>query len=144
MSTLAILSLLFATAAVFGLVSARWLCLPVTIGTMLLTVLVSGALSVAAARVPAIHEWAAALMQEIDFEKLILHGILPLLLFAGAFLLDMEQLVREKLTVSLLSVVGTTMCFLLVGALMHLVSRGSLPWMECLIFGALISPTDPI
>lgn len=144
MSTLAILSLLFATAAVFGLVSARWLRLPVTIGTMLLTVLISAALTLAAARVPAIHHWAASLMQQIDFESLILRGLLPLLLFAGAFLLDIEQLAREKLTVFLLSVVGTTLCFLLVAALMHLLSAGKLPWMECLIFGALISPTDPI
>ena len=144
MSTLAILSLLFATAAVFGLVSVRWLRLPVTVGTMLLTVLVSAVLTIASARVPVIHQWAAALMQQIDFEKLILHGMLPLLLFAGAFLLDIEQLAREKLAVGLLSVVGTAICFLLVGALMHLSSGGRLPWMECLIFGALISPTDPI
>jgi len=144
MSTLAILSLLFATAAILGLVSARWLRLPITIGTMLLTVLISAVLTLASTRVPAIHEWAAGLMQQIDFESLILHGMLPLLLFAGAFLLDIEQLAREKLTVSLLSIVGTTICFLAVAALMHILSGKQLPWMECLIFGALISPTDPI
>lgn len=99
MSTLAILSLLFATAAIFGLVSSRWLRLPITIGTMLLTVLVSATLTLAATRVPGIHNWAVGLMQQIDFEKLILHGMLPLLLFAGAFLLDLEQLAREKLAV---------------------------------------------
>ncbi|MGZ5234312.1 MAG: hypothetical protein ACXWC3_30250, partial [Burkholderiales bacterium] len=82
MSTLAILSMLFVTAAVFGLVSARWLRLPITIGTMLLTVLVSASLMLMASRVPGIHQWAASLMQEIDFETLILHGMLPLLLFA--------------------------------------------------------------
>ena len=144
MSTLEILSLLFLTAALFGLVSERWLRLPITIGTMLLTVLVSASLMLIASRVPGIHAWAAHLMQQIDFETLILHGMLPLLLFAGAFLLDLDHLVREKLTVSLLSVVGTTICFLLVAVLMHWLSAGRLPWMECFIFGALISPTDPI
>ncbi len=144
MSTLAILSLLFLTAAVFGLVSSRWLRLPITIGTMLLTVIVSTALTVAATRVPAIHQWAAALMQHIDFETVILRGMLPLLLFSGAFLLDLDQLAKEELTVSLLSVAGTTFCFLLVSLLMHVLSGARLPWIECFIFGALISPTDPI
>ena len=144
MSTLAILSMLFATAALFGLVSSRWLRLPITVGTMLLTVLVSSALTLAATRVPAIHQWAAALMRHIDFETLILHGMLPLLLFAGAFLLDLEQLAKEKLTVSLLSIAGTAICFFLVAVLMHALSFGRLPWLECFIFGALISPTDPI
>ncbi|HEY2471191.1 MAG TPA: sodium:proton antiporter [Terracidiphilus sp.] len=144
MSTLEILSLLFAVAAVFGLVSARWLRMPITIGTMLLTVLVSAALTLTAMRVPGIHQWAADLIQRINFETLILHGMLPLLLFAGAFLLDLDQLGKEKLTVSLLSIVGTIICFLLVAALMHVLSGARLPWMECFIFGALISPTDPI
>lgn len=144
MSTLAILSLLFATAAIFGLVSARWLRLPITVGTMLLTVLVSSALTLAATRDPAIRQWAAVLMQQIDFEKLILHGMLPLLLFAGASLLDLEQLANEELIVSLLSIAGTTFSFLLVSLLMHVLSGGQLPWMQCFIFGALISPTDPI
>ena len=144
MSTLEILSLLFATAAIFGLISARWLRVPITIGTMMLTVLVSASLLLIASRVPGIHEWAAHLMQQIDFETLILHGMLPLLLFAGAFLLDLEFLAREKFTVSLLSIAGTTICFLVVAVLMHSLSAGRLPWMGCFIFGALISPTDPI
>ena len=144
MSTLEILSLLFLTAAVFGLLSARWLRLPITIGTMLLTVLVSASLMLAASRVPGIHQWAAHLMQRIDFETLILHGMLPLLLFAGAFLLDLEHLAREKLSVSLLSIAGTTICFLLVAVSMHWLGFGRLPWIECFLFGALISPTDPI
>ncbi|MBS1802305.1 MAG: sodium:proton antiporter [Acidobacteria bacterium] len=144
MSTLEILSLLFLTAAVFGLLSARWLRLPITIGTMMLTVLVSATLMVAASRVPVIHVWAAHLMQRIDFETLILHGMLPLLLFAGAFLLDLEHLAREKFIVSLLSIAGTTICFLLVALSTHWLSGNHLPWVECFIFGALISPTDPI
>ena len=144
MTTLEILSVLFATAAIFGLLSTRWLKLPITVGTMLLTVLVSVCLAAADQFVPRFHEWALNLSRQINFESVILHGMLPLLLFAGAFLLDLEQLAREKLTVSLLSVVGTVFSVFLVAGLMFLLTGIRLPWMECLIFGALISPTDPI
>jgi CPA1 family monovalent cation:H+ antiporter len=144
MTVLEILSLLFATAALFGWISIRWLRLPIFIGTMLLTVVTSVGLMLAAGVAPAIHERAADLVHQIDFGSLILHGMLPLLLFAGAFLLDLEQLAREKLAVSLFSVAGTAICFILVAALMAFVAGHRIPWMQCLIFGALISPTDPV
>lgn len=144
MSTLEILSLLFVTAAFFGLISSRWLRLPNTIGIMLLTVIVSAVLMLAASQAPGIHQWAVNLVQQIDFETLILHGMLPLLLFAGAFLLDLDSLAREKLTVSLLAIVGTTICFFLVSLLMRVLSGMQIPWIQCFIFGALISATDPI
>jgi CPA1 family monovalent cation:H+ antiporter len=144
MTILQILSLLFATAAVFGLITCRWLKLPITIGTMLLTVLASVALILTSAKVPDIHLWVTALLNQIDFGTLILRGMLPLLLFAGAFLLDLDELVREKLAVTLLSTVGTGISFFLVALLMEAISGGRIPWIGCLIFGALISPTDPI
>ncbi len=144
MTTLQVLSVLFAIAALFGMISTRWLKLPITVGTMLLTVLASVALIGADQVAPQFHAWALNLVHHIDFESVILHGMLPLLLFAGAFLLDLEQLAKEKLTVSLLSVVGTVLSVFLVAGLMFLLTAMRLPWMQCLIFGALISPTDPI
>jgi len=144
MTTLQILSVLFATAALFGWISVRWLRLPITIGTMLLTVLVSLALAGAGGLAPGMHAWAVDFSRQIDFGSIILHGMLPLLLFAGAFLLDLEELGREKLTVTLLSVVGTLLSMFLVAGLVFLLAGLRLPWIECLIFGALISPTDPI
>ena len=144
MTILEILSFLFAIAAAFGLISSRWLKLPITIGTMLLTVLVSVALMLGSTWVPEISDAAASLLRQIDFGALILRGMLPLLLFAGAFLLDIDELAHEKLAIALLSTVGTGICFLLVALLMEGMSGGRIPWMQCLIFGALISPTDPI
>jgi Na+:H+ antiporter len=144
MTILQILSLLFATAAVFGLITCRWLKLPITIGTMLLTVLASVGLILTSTKVPGIHLWVTAFLHQIDFGTLILRGMLPLLLFAGAFLLDLDELVREKLAVTLLSTVGTGISFFLVALLMEAMSGGRIPWIGCLIFGALISPTDPI
>jgi monovalent cation:H+ antiporter, CPA1 family len=147
MTTLAVLSLIITTAALFGWVSSRVLRLPVTIGTMLLTVAVSLVLNILGRRIPGLDTWAFGLVGRIKFEDLILHGMLALLLFAGSFLLDLVYLSREKLAVSLLSVPGTVLSTAALAALMHytLPLLGiSAPWIECLFFGSLISPTDPI
>ena len=144
MTALEIICVLFAIAAVFGMISVRWLKMPITVGTMLLTVVASGVLIAASPVLPQVHQWALDLAQRIDFESVILHGMLPLLLFAGAFLLDLEQLASEKLTVTLLAVVGTVISVFLVAGLMFIMPGSGIPWIQCLIFGALISPTDPI
>lgn len=147
MTTLHILSTLIAIAAVFGWVSARWLKLPITVGSVLLTVLFSLLLEAIGARVPGLHAWAIHLVQQIDFGALILHGMLPMLLFAGAFLLDLEYVVQERLVIALLSVIGTLLSTAAVAGLMWcaLYALGLHPsWLACFFFGALISPTDPI
>lgn len=143
MNTLTILSVVVATAALFGWVSSRWLKLPITVGTMLLTVIASVCLAKAGAHF-GLYPWAVNLEHHIHFENLILQGMLPLLLFAGAFLLDLEALAREKLAITLLAVVATLISVLLVASLMSLIAGTGAPFIECLIFGALISPTDPV
>jgi CPA1 family monovalent cation:H+ antiporter len=147
MTTFQLASLLISIAALFGWISSRWLKLPITIGTMLLTVICSLALVGISPYAPSLQPWAVQLVQQINFEALILHGMLSLLLFAGAFLLDLEFLFQERLTVAILSVVGTILSIIAIAAIMH----WTLPflgipatWLQCLFFGALISPTDPI
>lgn len=147
MSTLALISILLAAAACFGWLSSRVLRLPIMLGTMLLTFFASLTLLVLRGTFPGLHAWAITLVSRIHFEDLILHGMLGLLLFAGAFLLDLEYLRREKLSVTLLSLITTLVSMAGVSALMHaLLGLTSLhpTWLECLFFGALISPTDPI
>ncbi len=144
MSTLEIVCVVVATAGLFGWVSTRVLRLPITIGTMLLTVGASLILMDIGRFVPSLHQGVEQFTQQIDFESLIMHGMLPLLLFAAAFLLDLDQLAREKLPVGLLSILGTVLSFFAVAALMKLFSFGHASWIECLLFGALISPTDPV
>jgi CPA1 family monovalent cation:H+ antiporter len=144
MNTLEIVCVIVATAALFGWVSTRVLRLPITIGTMMLTVGASLILMDVGRFVPALHQWIAQLAKQIDFESLIMHGMLPLLLFAGSFLLDLDQLAREKLPVALLAILGTVLSFFAVAALMKVFTFGHTTWIECLLFGALISPTDPV
>ena len=147
MSILAVVSLIITAAALFGWFSSRVLRLPITIGSMVLTFFTSITLMLLSHWVPGVHSWAVTLVQRLNFEDLILHGMLGLLLFAGAFLLDLAYLSREKLTVGLLSVVGTLLSTGCLAILMHSalgLLGGNAPWLECLFFGALISPTDPI
>lgn len=147
MSTLQLASLLAVTAALFGWVSVRWLRMPITIGTMLLTVIASLALEGASARAPGMHPWALRLVEQIDFSALILHFMLALLLFAGAFLLDLKHLVEQRLVVTTLAIAGTVLTAAGVAALMYgglRVVGMEADWLACLMFGALISPTDPI
>jgi CPA1 family monovalent cation:H+ antiporter len=147
MSTLQLISSLIAIAALFGWLSTRALRLPATIGTMLLTFVAAMLLKGASHFHPALQIWATLLVHRIDFEALILHGMLPLLLFAGAFLLDIEQLWKQKLTVTILALPGTILAAAGTAALLHLclgLIQLPLPWFPCLFFGALISPTDPI
>lgn len=144
---LLLISLLVGIAALFGWLSARVLKLPNTIGTMLLTAITSIALVLLAPVWPAPHQWAVNVISQINFERLILHGMLSLLLFAGAFLLDLNSLRQQRLPVALLSVVATILSTLAVGGITFYAVRlfgyqSSL--LECLLFGALISPTDPI
>jgi CPA1 family monovalent cation:H+ antiporter len=146
-TTLHILGTLIAIAAIFGWISSRWLKLPLTVGCVLLTVLSSLLLEAIGFRAPGLHNWAIHLVQQIDFGSLILHGMLPMLLFAGAFLLDLEYVVQERLVIALLSVLGTILSTVAVAALMWvaLYALGMHPhWLSCFFFGALISPTDPI
>jgi CPA1 family monovalent cation:H+ antiporter len=144
MNALAIISVLVTTAALFGWLSSRVLRIPLTIGTMLLTVLTTMSVATLGQFAPSVQAWTERLAHSIDFQSLIMRGMLPLLLFAGAFLLDLDHLHRERLPVAVLSVLGTVLSFLAVAALMFLVSGTGASWVECLVFGALISPTDPI
>lgn len=147
MSTLHILGTLIAIAAIFGWISSRWLKLPLTVGCVLLTVIFSLLLEAISATAPGLHAWAVLLVHQIDFEAFIIHGILPMLLFAGAFLLDLEFVIQERLVIALLAILGTLLSTAAVAGLMWVAlhTLGLQPqWLACFFFGALISPTDPI
>jgi CPA1 family monovalent cation:H+ antiporter len=114
---------------------------------MLLTVISSLTLITLGRIFPVLQGWPVSLVARIRFQDLILHGMLALLLFAGAFLLDLLYLSHEKLAVGLLSVIGTLLSTAALAYVMHwtLPLFGiAAPWIECLFFGALISPTDPV
>lgn len=147
MSIFALLSLLVTIGALFSLISFRVLRLPTSIGTMVLSLAAAAALLLCAPFEPGLHTAAQHIVGGIDFNAVVLHGMLALLLFAGSLQLDLPQLSREKLPVTVLSIGSTAISTVVVALLFKLALQAvGLPisTMSALLFGALISPTDPI
>ena len=147
MGLFSLLSVLVVLAAVCSYLNYRYLRLPPTIGVMITALVISVLLIAAGSAAVGIHEWAAALVGRIDFNEAVLHGMLAFLLFAGALQLDLAELAREKWTIGLLAVAGTCLSTFLVGTATFALFRciGLQPgWIPCLLFGATISPTDPV
>ncbi|MGI8772503.1 MAG: cation:proton antiporter, partial [Acidobacteriaceae bacterium] len=147
MTLFVLLSVLVSLAAIFSLISSRVLRLPTTVGVMLLSLGSSIVIILAGRTVPGLQAMVAAAMSRIDFTQIVLHGMLAFLLFAGALHLDLDQLSREKLPVFVLSVLGTVLSTGIIAILLKLIFYAvglSAPTITCLLFGALISPTDPI
>ena len=83
----------------------------------------------------------------LDFDKALMEGMLSFLLFAGALHVNMENLSERKWTIGLLATVGVVLSTFVVGTLAYLLLALlglAAPYIWCLLFGALISPTDPI
>lgn len=147
MTIFALLSTLVTLAALFGLVSHRVLRLPSSIGITILSLCAAAVLIAGGHAAPGLHAAAEHIVAGIDFNRVVYHGMLAFLLFAGAMQLDLEDLAREKLVVFCLALVGTALSTIFVAGLFKLALTLvgiSLNTMAALLFGALISPTDPI
>ena len=147
MTTFALLSTLVTLAALFGLVSLRVLRLPTSIGTTVLSLCAAGAILLGGHAAPGLRAGAEHIVAGIDFNQVVLHGMLAFLLFAGALQLNLEELLREKVPVFALSIFATALSTVFVAGLFKLgLMAFGIPMtvMGALLFGALISPTDPI
>ena len=135
--------------ALLAWVNQRWLKLPATIGVMATSLLLSLALVAldAAGVAVGLHAREQALIRSIDFSQLLMQGMLSLLLFAGALHVDLASLREYRWQVGVLAFFGTALSTVLVGVALW-AALGALglavPLLACLLFGALISPTDPI
>jgi CPA1 family monovalent cation:H+ antiporter len=148
MDLLQIAALLLSLAAIFSYINYHYVRLPTTIGLMLIALLVSlGLLGLNKLGLAFPAEWARHVLQGIDFNQTLLHGMLSFLLFAGALHVNLEDLAREKWVISILASLGVLVSTFIVGGLAwYLLGILGLhsELIYCLLFGALISPTDPI
>ena len=140
-------ALLTTLAAVFSWLNHRTLRLPTTIGLMLIALLFSLGLIALGALGNGLERDAERLLEAIDFDDTLLHGMLGALLFAGALHVNLNDLASQKRVITLLASVGVVSSTLIVGggAWWIFTALGfEIALLPCLLFGALISPTDPV
>ncbi|MGZ3755250.1 MAG: cation:proton antiporter [Mucilaginibacter sp.] len=142
-----IISILVFLAAVFAYLNDRWIKWPPTIGIMVLALLFSIFIAIVGNILPRVSSKVMVLVSKINFEQVLMKIILSFLLFAGALHIDANKLSKEKWPVLVLATVGTFISTFLVGFLtfyLFIIFQLPVPFIYCLLFGALISPTDPI
>lgn len=142
-----IITALVFTAATFGYINVRFLKLPNTIGLMVITIVFTLAVLALSYFDSTLLNAEKYIISQIDFKTVLLDIMLSFLLFAGALHTNFKQLKIQRWPVLVFSTVGVlTSTFLVGGAMYYVLLLVGLPvdFMYCLLFGALISPTDPI
>ena len=142
-----IIAILITISAVFSYINHRTIRLPNTIGVMLIALLGSLALILLGPLSLGLKESTRQLLNSIDFDETLLHGMLSFLLFAGALHINLSDLYQQRRIISLLATVGVVGSTFIIGAatwrILGLLGI-ELSFIFCLLFGSLISPTDPI
>ncbi len=147
MTLLHLSALLVTLAALFAYLNHRLLRLPTAIGIMAIALVLSLGL-ILLGKIGIHFDWEAErLLGAVHFDETLMNGMLSFLLFAGALHVDLDDLARQKWAVSFLATAGVALSTVLVGLasfwLFAAMGR-PLPLAAALLFGALISPTDPI
>lgn len=142
-----LLATLISTAAIFSYLNYRFLRLPTTIGLMIMGLCLSVLILLLDAMGYPLGDFAESVIESFAFDDALLHGMLSFLLFAGALHVNLSDLAEQKWIILVLATVGIIISTLLVG----FTAWWLFNWMGfkvgvlyCLLFGALISPTDPI
>jgi CPA1 family monovalent cation:H+ antiporter len=141
-----VIAILITLSAVFSWINHRFLKMPTAIGLMLIALLVSLALLVTPGHT-AIQIDAERMLESIDFDATLLHGMLSFLLFAGALHVNLFDLAKQKWVIATLATAGVLGSTFIVGGgvfVLFWLLGLDVPLIYCLLFGALISPTDPI
>lgn len=140
-------SILIVLSALFAYINFRYLKLPPSIGLMLIALITSIALFITGNLFPHILSDVTLLIQSFDFSELLLGSMLSFMLFAGAIHINIEDLKKEKLPVMMFSTFSVVISTFLVGTISYYLLpffHLNVPYIHCLLFGSLISPTDPI
>ncbi len=147
MDLFTVIAILTTISALFAYVNFRYVKLPSTIGLMLIALLSSIALLIVGQFNETVLEGTKALVSEIDFPRVLLEVLLSFLLFAGALHTDMALMREQKWSILSFATLGVVLSTFLMGGLFYYLLPYvgfDIPFIHCLLLGALISPTDPI
>jgi len=147
MDLFTVIAILTSICALFAYVNFRYVKLPTTIGLMLIALLTSIAVLIVGQFSPTVLQGVEELISEIDFPQVVLEVMLSFLLFAGALHTDMALMREQKWSILSFATIGVLMSTFLIGALFYYILPligFHVPFIHCLLLGALISPTDPI
>ena len=144
-----IAAIVITLAALFGYVNHRWMKLQQSIGLVVIALFASFGVIALDALVPSLgfREVIRHTLERIDFHETLMKGMLSFLLFAGALHVDIGGLIERKWAIGSLATAGLLISTFLVGGTIYFVIGRiglDLPLTYCLVFGALISPTDPV
>ena len=152
MDVLELSTVLLLLASVFSIINLRVLKLPQTIGLMVLAIILSIFVLITGLIFPSFLEAMTSLTQRFDFSTLLINVMLPFLLFAGAITINLSELLKDKVTILFLASFGVVFSTFAVGYGTYWLTQQSffglsglgLSLIDCLLFGSLIAPTDPI
>jgi CPA1 family monovalent cation:H+ antiporter len=134
--------------AIFSYVNYRFLHMPTTIGVMFVSLMLSLCFVTASwLGLDFGLEKITEILQSIDFNETLMHGMLAFLLFAGAMHIKLEDLSGQKWAIAILATAGVLISTFIVGSLSWIVLQLfgiQISFLYCLLFGSLISPTDPV
>lgn len=147
MNTYSIFTIIISVCALFAYINERYIKLTPAIGLMVMS-LASSLLLITFGHLFPFFSYAVTQgITAIDFHDLLMNVMLSFLLFAGAIHVDLQHLKKEGVSVAILASIGTIVSTFIVGTLLYrllLLFNVQIPYIFCLLFGALISPTDPI
>ena len=147
MDVFTIITILMVLSALFAYINTRFLKLPFTIGLMIIAICFTLVIIVLGHFEHLILDEATLLIESIDFKTVLLEVMLSFLLFAGALHTKLDGLAKHKAPILMFATLGVLLSTFLVGGMFYYVAilvGHEIPFIYCLLFGALISPTDPI